>query len=224
MKLVDKGRPGSPCPKKLLVSNTEFTEKAICSASRQYQNLKLEELDAQNVCSEEHKKNFDKIVDKSCICVGLGTTPLINNDIERKVEGESVSICPGPNMAYFSKVISLVEMIDHIYGRSNIISRDDRPNMFIKELSLYIDYFKEKIEEASRPFTDRQIKYFEKFRKNMIDGIEYYKDLFADAMVKFENTKSNLLSDLKILEEELNEISLEIFAEFKSEPSLVKAI
>ena len=114
------------------------------------------------------------------------------------------------------------EMIDHIYGRTNIIARNDRPNMFVKELSLYIDYFKEKIEEATRPFSDKQIKYFETFRKNMNDGIEYYKDLFSDVKLKFENTKSNLLDDLKVLEEELGRISLELFAEFQPEPVLVK--
>jgi hypothetical protein len=221
MNFVAKGRPGSACPKKFLISNTEFTDRPICAASRQYQNEKLKELDSKKLSSDLHKETFDKIVDKSCICVGLGTTPLINNDIERKVEGNSVSICPGPNMAYFSKVISLKEMIDHIYGRTNIISRDDRPNMFIKELSLYIDYFKEKIEEATRPLSDKQIKYFDTFRKNIDVGIEYYKDLFSDVKLKFENTKSNLLNDMQVLEEELNQISSEIFSSLKPEPILV---
>lgn len=38
---IVKNRPGSPCYKKLLSSNTEFTEKIICTSSRQYQNLKI---------------------------------------------------------------------------------------------------------------------------------------------------------------------------------------
>ena len=49
--------------------------------------------------------------------------------------------------SYFSKKMSLKEMVDHIYGRVNVITRKDRPNMFIKELNLYIDYLKNKIEE-----------------------------------------------------------------------------
>src|ERR1035437_986306 len=36
---IDKGRPGSPCYKKYLAFNTEFTSEPICSASREYQNL-----------------------------------------------------------------------------------------------------------------------------------------------------------------------------------------
>jgi hypothetical protein len=41
---IQKGRPGSPCKKKYLCTNTEFTEKPICTASREYQNLKIEQL------------------------------------------------------------------------------------------------------------------------------------------------------------------------------------
>src|SRR5690606_16100175 len=32
---IKKGRPGSPCKKKYLVSNTEFTDNPICTASRE---------------------------------------------------------------------------------------------------------------------------------------------------------------------------------------------
>ncbi len=38
---IAKGRPGSPCKKKYLVSNTKFTDEPICLASREYQHLKL---------------------------------------------------------------------------------------------------------------------------------------------------------------------------------------
>jgi hypothetical protein len=221
MMLVDKGRPGSSCPKKYLVSNTEFTEKAICAASRQYQNLKLKELDVKNLNPEKHKEQFDKIVDKSCICVGLATSPLINNDIDRKVEGDAVSICPGPNMAYYSEVISLEKMVDHIYGRANILRRDDRPNMFIKELALYINYLKDKIDESPEPITEKELKYFLSFRKNLQDGIEYYKDLFVNVMVKSDTEKFNLLNKLLIFENELNSINLEQFEEFTSPLLLV---
>ncbi len=122
--LVDKGRPGSSCPKKYLVFNTEFTEKAICAASRQYQHLK--ELNSNGFSPEEQKEHFNKIVDKSCLCTGLMTSAMIVNDVKMKTKDQGVLICPGPNMAYFSKIVSLKKMIDHIYGRTNIIARDDR--------------------------------------------------------------------------------------------------
>jgi hypothetical protein len=220
--LVDKGRPGSSCPKKYLVSNTEFTEKAICHASRQYQNLKLKELDTKGLSSEEHKEHFDKIVNKSCLCVGLGTSPLINNNIDRKVEGESVSICPGPNMAYYSEIISLEKMVDHIYGRTNIIKRDDRPNMFIKEIDIYINFLKEKIDDSPKPISEKELKYFLMFQKNMQDAIDYYKHLFPEIMVKSEEVKISLLNNLAILEKELNSIELKPAEELTPPMLLVK--
>ena len=58
-----------------------------------------------------------------------------------RVEGPGVSVCPGPNIAYFTESLSLHSMVDHIYGRKNVIQRSDRPMMFIKELQLYVDYF-----------------------------------------------------------------------------------
>jgi len=38
---IEKGRPGSSCPREFAKLNTEFTEEVICTASRQYQSLKL---------------------------------------------------------------------------------------------------------------------------------------------------------------------------------------
>ncbi len=213
IELAAKGRPGSSCPRKYLISNTEFTEKPICPASRQYQNLKLKEFDSSNLNDEEYKKRYNKLVEKSCICVGLETSALLRNEIDTKVEGNAVSICPGPNMAYFSEIVSLQKMADHIYGRTNIITSDDRPNMFIKEISIYINYLKEKIDEAEKPISEKELKYFSAFQQNMNDGIEYYKDLFANIMVTSEEAKLDILNDLEILEAELNSINPEILVE-----------
>ena len=85
LRLVEEGKPGSVCPKRYLVSNTEFTEKTICTASRQYQTKKIAELDLTGLVGNDYQKKFDKIVDKSCICTGLGTAALLINDIETKI-------------------------------------------------------------------------------------------------------------------------------------------
>ncbi|MDH3322916.1 MAG: hypothetical protein OEM04_07990 [Flavobacteriaceae bacterium] len=194
---IKKGRPGSSCPKEFLSSNKEFTEKNICTASRQYQRNKIKELDNAGVSESEYQSRFEKITDKSCICVGLGTSALMINNIERKVEKEGVSICPGPNMAYFSKVMSLKEITDHIYNRANMMSRSDRPNMFIKELNIYIDYLKNKIEETNDALTQKQEKYLITFSNNLKEGINYYHNLFYNLKDKFDDTKSNILYELE---------------------------
>jgi hypothetical protein len=41
---IQKGKPGSTCPKKILALNNEFNEKDMCTASREYQHLKIKEL------------------------------------------------------------------------------------------------------------------------------------------------------------------------------------
>jgi hypothetical protein len=149
-------------------------------------------------------------VEKSCICVGLGTSALLANDLDTKVEGEGVSVCPGPNLAYFSKAMSLSEITDHIYGRSNEISRNDRPNMFIKELNIYIEFLKDKIEETKVSVTDKQKMYLSTFVKNLKEGISYYQRLFGDLKNKFEETRSSILGDLDSKDRKLDLLSVEI--------------
>ncbi|OUR93359.1 hypothetical protein A9Q87_05285 [Flavobacteriales bacterium 34_180_T64] len=212
--LIDKGRPGSSCPKKFVALNNEFTEKAICTASRQYQNLKLKELDSQELESDMYNSKYNKIVEKSCICVGLGTSALLTHNISTKTEGDGVAVCPGPNLAYFSKIMSLKDITDHIYGRSNMISRTDRPNMFIKELNIYIDYLKTQIEETKIVVTKKQERYLKTFAKNLQEGINYYHDLFINLNDQFKDTKSTILNDLnfsrarmQVLEVEINSLS-----------------
>jgi len=195
--LIARGKPGSPCSKKFAALNNEFSEKTICTASRQYQSLKLKKLDKEGVSPNEYQNEFNKIVDKSCICVGLGTSTLLANNLDTRTEGNGVSVCPGPNMAYFSRSMSLKNITDHIYGRSNMISRNDRPNMFMKELKIYIDFLKEKIEEMKVSITKKQETYLLNFEKNLIEGINYYYSLFSELKGNFEDSKSTILNDLE---------------------------
>lgn len=207
--LIDKGRPGSSCPKKFLTFNTEFTETSICTASRQYQHLKINELGKENISSEDYDHEYKKIVDKACICVGLGNSAMLMKEMEIKGRSIGVSVCPGPNMAYFNKILSLNEMVDHIYGRKNYINENDRPNFFLKELKLYIDYLKRMIDENGSAITEKQKKYYQLFRTNLLEGIEYYKKLYSDCKDKYEHFKKDFLLELLCLQQELKEIIVE---------------
>jgi hypothetical protein len=207
---INKGRPGSACPKKFVALNKEFKEKGICTASRQYQSLKIKELDNSKLSSKEYQKKYNKIIEKTCTCVGLGTSALLAYDLDTKVEGKGVSVCPGPNMAYYSKIMSLKDITNHIYGRSNMISRTDRPNMFIKELNIYIDFLKNKLEEAKVSMDKKQERYLLTFTENLKEGISYYRNLFNGFKDTFEEIKSIMLNDLKISENKLQLITLEI--------------
>lgn len=206
---IASGRPGSSCPLNYLESSKEFTEKAICTASRQYQRHKLKALEALDLAKIEYKKQFDKITEKSCICVGLGTSAVKVNHLENKVRGEGISICPGPNMAYFDEVISLKKMANHIYGKINVLSDNYRPNMFVKEIGLYVDYLENKIKEVSEPM-DKQMKYFNNFQKNMEEGISYYKSLFSDVMKNSESVTAKIVSEIDEMEEKLAVLKAEL--------------
>ena len=210
LSLIAQGKPGSTCPKKYLVSNKEFTEKNICTASRQYQHLKLKEIENKTASPDEYKNKFAKIVDKACLCVGLGTPALLVNNLDTKVEGTGVSVCPGPNMAYFSKIMSLKEITDHIYGRADTITTGNRPNMFIKELKIYIDFLRDKVEKAKVSITSKQEKYLSAFAKNLNEGISYYYKLFTDLTPVFEDTKVSILSELDAGRKSLDSLNSKI--------------
>ena len=208
---IDKNRPGSSCPKKYVEINKEFGDKGICIASRQYQFLKLKELKKLHADDDKkYQKEFDKVVEKSCICVGLSTATLHKNKLDYKKEGPGVSVCPGPNMAYYSKKVTLKEMIGHIYGKTNVIERTDRPHVFIKELNLYVDYLKKKMEDMARPLTGKNEKYIDTFQNNLLEGIEYYKDLFNKKSEQFQDKKSQLFQSLDHFKDELNELKLKV--------------
>lgn len=207
-----QGKYGFPCTKKYLALFPVFTEEGTCTASQEYQRKKIQELKDQNLNEAEFEKQLNKITDKACLCNGLTASILMAHNVDHKMEGNAVSICPGPNLAYFSSTYTLKQMVDHIYGRTNVMERTDRPNLFIKELGMYIDYLGGKIEEAMKPISDKQKKYFDTFQDNLSKGIEYYKDLFQKYKSQFEDStsKNSLMTDLEKLKLELANLKLKL--------------
>jgi len=220
--LINEGKPGSNCPKRYVALNNEFHERGLCTASSAYQKKKLQQLDESGVTAKDYFRKFRQIVDKGCICVGLGTSALIANNIETDKEGSGVSICPSPNLAYFSKKMNLKELVDHIYGRTNVISRNDRPNMFIKELKIYIDYLKNKYEDTKDEMTQKQEKYLLTFSENLQNGINYYNELFSNVKDKFTETKEDILKQLSTNQSVLNSLNSEIENTFVPEKKVVE--
>jgi len=203
---IAQGRPGSPCTKKYLISNTEFTREPICTASRKYQALKLKALRSEGLPEEEFRRKADEIMEKLCLCEGLVTSCYEKNDIPKGTDSTAVVICPGPNLAYFSREFSLDEMVGHIYGKINLLLNVNRPNLFINELSLYVDYLKKDIESNLQSLTDKKVKYFNRFREQMENGIRYYKELIPQITNQTEAYRRKMLEDLKELEARLGEV------------------
>ena len=80
--------------------------------------------------------------------------------------------------------------------------------MFIKELNIYIDYLKDKMEETALPWSEKQQEYFISFRDNLDKGIQYYKELFSNAKSNLREKKTKLISELEKYEMQLKNISL----------------
>jgi hypothetical protein len=205
---IDRGRPGSPCYKKYLAFNTEFTTEPICSASREYQNLKIKSLKLKNLPEEVLNKEIESVMEKDCLCEGLGASVLVKYHLTPAHELNAVNICPGPNLAYFSGVFSLSEMISNIYGRTNILNSLKRPNLFVNELKMYADYLKNEIDKNAQEFSLKKNKYLASFKNNLMEGIDYYKNLIPqlkhDAEIQIENFKH----ELSVLESKILELAL----------------
>jgi hypothetical protein len=207
---INANRPGSPCTKKFLCSNTEFTATPICTASRQYQDLKIKQLKSLEVSTGELEKGIRELTAKACLCEDLAATAFINSDTEPADPHPAVAICPGPNLAYFSKIVSLAEMVGHIYGRSASLTSPDRPHMFLNELRMYIDYFKIEIQKRLDSIAVKDRSYLDTFNENLQAGIAYYKSIIPKLIEETEHYREAMWAELYALEAELAGIALPV--------------
>lgn len=175
---IGLGKPGSPCTEKHLAFNTEFTKEPICTASHKYQKLKIAQLQSLGLPEPEYKKQLSDVLDKECLCVGLSNAAAISYKKTFIKKLNAVNICPGPNIANFSKVVSLQTMVDHIYGRKNVLTDTNRPHMFIAELYLYMDYLKEQLKSdiLIGKFSTKK-NYYISFYQNLREALVYYRQL-----------------------------------------------
>ncbi|MDR3094425.1 MAG: hypothetical protein LBU62_07300 [Bacteroidales bacterium] len=203
---VAEGRPGSSCPEKYLQSNTEFTTKNVCTASAAYIRQKLQQLQTMEMSDSERERRRAAILSKECLCVGLSNTAVLRYKLPPVSKAFSgVTVCPGPNLAYFNKTASLREMIDHIYGRTNLLREGYRPHMFIKEMRIYLSYLNDELSKR-RP-DDLVVKpeiSYRSFSKNMHDAVGYYRSKIGEILTSAQE-KTLFLTELTDIEAEINE-------------------
>ena len=192
LRQIEEGKPGSACPKGFLVSNKEFTDKPICTASKQFQALKLKALGHDTVPAYEGADAAVKhVYVKQCICDQLGNGALIQMGVASP--NQPVSVCPGPNIAYFDRLYSLREMVAHIYGFGPSLVPENRPHMFAKDLRMYLDYY-EKLVKRHLESGDPPLAYLKEFKANMESGIRYYESILNEAWFLGENPESLRIS------------------------------
>lgn len=201
-----KNNPGSSCPRKYLALDKTFDEQGTCTASRKHQKKAITELEKQkdNLSEQEYQKQFDKLVEKSCLCIGLANASMLDLGLEIKGEAQGVVVCPGPNIAYFTKEASLKEMINHIYGRTNLIETKERPHLFVKELSMYIDHFKKEKGSYEIHPTSIKLKKLNKLKENLLEGIAYYNELFNQKINYFTENSQKIQQQLLEYKQQLD--------------------
>jgi hypothetical protein len=178
---------------------------------KKYQDIKLSELEniKETLSADAFEKSKIKITEKSCLCVGLANSSYLENDIKIKGQAQGVVICPGPNMAYFDQEVSLKHMVEHIYGNKSVLRAKNRPNLFVKELKMYVDYFRNEIESISSEITANQLKKLNSFKANLLEGIEYYHNLFESTFY-FKSETEKIKYQIDFYKLELSSIKIPI--------------
>jgi hypothetical protein len=199
---IKNNKPGSSCIKGFLKTNCDFTVEPICTASREYQKHKLEQLESNkcNLSPNEFANQQQEILAKSCICHDLAGGATIKENIDPNA---TTAICPGPNILNFKKIMSLKEMSDHIYGRCSLLTNKDRPHMFIAEIKLYINYLLNEIKKTSSNLPNKSQQTLNEIKENLSKGINYYQTLVKDM---FTEQRDKMLHTLQKLQKEIETI------------------
>jgi len=207
---IEEGLPGTACPRKYLALNQEFSEAGLCPASFEYQHYKIQRLEEMNLPAEEYRQQYDAITEKSCICAGLGTPALKALGMDTSVEGPGESVCPSPSIAWFNRTFSLKEMMDHIYGRTSLFDKEQRLNVFLSELHIYVSHLKKEAEETKYSCSRKHLRTLQSFCDNMKEGIRYYSDLFRKYHDELSTDEGAAMKSLTEAAARTDEICLQI--------------
>ena len=196
---IAEDHPGSPCTRGFVrLFNTEFTDRPICTASRQYQDLRLRRLASEDLSDEQRAAIREDVLGKSCICHDLAGGATLKNGIDAAA---TPAVCCGPNIVNFSKIATLEEMVGHIYGRGSLLTNPDRPHMFLRELALYIDYLRDSLSKRELGLSACTPEYFREFKENLLGGIDYYRRLAGELAGE---ARTSFLDELESLREKLD--------------------
>lgn len=193
-KLIEQGRPGSGCPKGFLTFEKDSNEQPVCAASKEYQEEKIYEVKQKNLAKPLKDRIIGQILEKACLCRDLAGSALQRHNISGKAKS---LICAGPNIINFSKIATLKEMVDHIYGRISLIKKSTSSNMFLTELKLNIEHFRKEISEARVGLLEKTSSYFQEFSSNLHKGIGFYKDMIDHFKAEKKEQFINRINELK---------------------------
>lgn len=190
---IESGSPGSSCPKQYAKINTELVSSPICTSSCVYQRQKLCDISKSGLTKLQLKELTEQILAKACICHDLAAAATKKYRIDPEAK---TAVCPGPNIVNFFKVATLEEMINHIYGRFSLPINSNRQHMFLKELSVYLDFFKNELKDSLSGLASCSQKKLQSIKENLLNGIEYYRNFAKDL---FDEQRDNFINNLNVI-------------------------
>ncbi len=98
-------------------------------------------------------------------------------------------------------------MIDHIYGRLDLLKSKARPHMFVNEMMLYVDFLKVELRRTRLKLSAHPPAYFQDFRANLIRGVEFYRERVTE---RLRHGRESFEEGLQALVDELESISLPV--------------
>jgi hypothetical protein len=194
LRRIAEGKPGAPCPKRYARGNTEFTDTPVCLSSRTYIRHKLQHLPTEGLSPEQLAVMTDLVLGRLCLCHELSGGATTLHDIHPSV---TPLVCPGPNIADFSRTLSLDEMVGHIYDRESVMTRPDRPHTFLRELRLYVEFLRKQLRLLAMDLCDNTPQYFREFKENLLTGVGYYAELARKGVSGLTETFATDLGTLR---------------------------
>lgn len=150
--LMARGTPGYPCIQHYLCRSIPGFDHPVCMASVEYEKCRLAEIDrletSGEFCAVEADAARKETLARECICRFLGNAgreeirakrPSIHFEPEKVAVArgvmparhrEPVTVCPGPNIAYFDREYTLLEMMQHLYGTGPSLTPANKPSAF----------------------------------------------------------------------------------------------
>jgi len=201
---IINGTPGVSCKKGYLRLEVSSMGRPICAASAEYQKMKIDGIDND---SPQYTEAINNITSKSCICHELGGSILKKYKIDDSVPA---AICPSQSIRYFKKKTQLKELVDHIYGRLNLIADSTYTHMLLNELLINIEYLNKSLLPSCNDGSIRHRQQVIDTVNNLLSGIKYYLDNIS----LFSNCKvSDVINGLVNAKDALTEIASSIRAE-----------
>jgi len=187
---IASGHSGSVCTARHVALNSDYGSVPLCLGSRAYQRKKKAELDPAH---PDYEKLVERIEAPACICVDLCGSFLQETESKKP---PPAAICPGPNIVNFTKKRTLEQMVDHIYGRTDVLTRPNRPHVFVREVELYLQVFHEDLQSMGTSLERRSAKQLRQTLAELERGLEFYSSLTENLDPETRNHFVPALADL----------------------------